>query len=132
MRLLTTLGQQQKSMHVDTWARNELTSFRRQFWRGFAMSEDWEKKYEWKRTWPGETGIDGKPYEDYSCFDGQYAGRIRYETAGPTKGLWHWSGAYPKPMHGAPMMPNGGYCETAAEAANAVEEYWDAMKAKRG
>ncbi|UVC12410.1 sulfotransferase (plasmid) [Rhizobium sp. TH2] len=92
------------------------------------MAEDWERKYEWKRTWPDDRGLDGKPLEDYSCFDGQYAGRIRFEPAGPTKGLWQWSGAYPKPMRGAPVMPNGGYADSAAEAARAVEEYWDVMR----
>lgn len=90
---------------------------------------EWQKKYEWKRTWGDETGLDGKKHEDYSCFDGQYAGRIFYERAGPTKGLWRWAGAYPKPMYGAPIMPNAGYSPTAAEAARTVEDYWDRMKA---
>lgn len=91
---------------------------------------EWQKKYEWKRTWPGELDLNGKPFEDYSCFDGQYAGRIRLEASNLQKGQWHWAGAYPNPMRGSPLMPNAGYCATAAEAAKAVEEYWDAMKAK--
>lgn len=93
---------------------------------------DWQKKYRWVRTWPGETGIDGKPYEDYSAYDGdQYAGRIRLELANLKKGTWHWAGAHPKPFHGEPIMPNVGYLPTAAEAAQKVEDYWDAMKARQ-
>jgi hypothetical protein len=92
--------------------------------------DDWQKKYEWKRTWPGERDLNDAPFEDYSCFDGQYAGRIRLEMQDMMKGQWHWVGAYPKPMRGSPIMPNAGYCATAAEAAKAVEDYWDAMKAR--
>jgi hypothetical protein len=95
------------------------------------MTDEWSKKYEWKPTWPGELDLDGQLFEDYSCFDGEYAGRIRLEAPGATKGLWHWTGSYPKPMRGEPIMPNAGYAPTAAEAAKAVEDYWDAMKARR-
>jgi hypothetical protein len=93
---------------------------------------DWQKKYRWVRTWPGETGIDGKPHEDYSAYDGEvYAGRIRFEESNLKKSQWHWAGSYPKPMFGSPIMPNAGYCSSAAVAANAVEIYWDASKARR-
>lgn len=93
----------------------------------------WQKKCRWQRTWPGETGIDGKPYEDYAAYDGeQYAGRIRLELANLAKGKWHWAGAHPKPFYGEPIMPNAGYLTTAEEAAQMVERYWDAMKAKNG
>ena len=95
------------------------------------MTNDWTRNYRRVRTWGDETGIDGKRHMDYSCFDGQYAGRIRFESSGPTKGLWQWSGAYPKPMRGSPIMPNAGYCQTVAEAAKAVEDYWDAMKERK-
>ena len=65
-----------------------------------------------------------------SGFDGQYAGRIRLEMQEMMKGQWHWAGAYPKPMRGSPIMPKAGYCATFAEAAKAVEDYWDSMKAR--
>lgn len=92
----------------------------------------WSKRYSWRRTWGDETGIDGKKHEDYSAYDGQqYAGRIRLETAGPTKGKWQWAGSAPNPLYGRPPMPNVGYSATAAEAACAVETYWDAAKVVR-
>jgi len=48
---------------------------------------DRQKKYRWFRTWRGETGIDGKLYEDCFAYDGEkYAGRIRLELANLAKG----------------------------------------------
>lgn len=92
---------------------------------------DWQKKYDWRRTWGDETGIDGKRHEDYSAYDNEeYAGRIFYESAGPTKGLWRWAGSYPKHRRVSPLTPNAGYKPTAGEAAEAVETYWEAMKAR--
>ena len=77
-----------------------------------------------------DKGLDGKPPEDYSAYDGdQYAGRIRLELQNLKKGSWHWAGARPKPFHGEPIMPHTGYCESAALAAQAVESYWDRSKA---
>jgi hypothetical protein len=32
---------------------------------------EWQKKYRWVRTWPGETGLDGKPHEDFVGYDGE-------------------------------------------------------------
>ena len=91
---------------------------------------DWQKKYRWVRTWGDETGIDGKRHEDYVGYDGEEnIGRIFLDMAGPTKGLWRWAGGYEKRFKGKPMMPNSGYCKTAAEAAQTVERYWDEMKA---
>ncbi|MDQ0135686.1 hypothetical protein J2T08_003607 [Neorhizobium galegae] len=94
---------------------------------------NWQKKYRWARTWPGETGLDGKPLEDFAAYDGdQYAGRIRLDHESLKKGQWMWSGAYPKGWKGSPITPNNGFKPTAAEAAQTVEEYWDAMKKKIG
>lgn len=93
----------------------------------------WQKKYRWTRTWPGENGLDGKPLEDFAAYDcDQYAGRIRLDHESLKKGKWMWSGAYPKGWKKQPIMPNAGWKPTAAEAAQAVEEYWDAMLEKRG
>jgi hypothetical protein len=97
------------------------------------MAEDWQKKYRWRRTWPDETDIDGKPFEDYCAFDDDLnAGRIRLDRESLKKAQWHWSGSYPPRFRGKPIVPNAGYAPTAAEAAKAVEEYWDRMKAKDG
>lgn len=90
-----------------------------------------EKKYRWRRTWPDEVDLNGKPFEDYVAQDEDiYAGRIRLEENGPTKGLWQWAGSRPPNYRGKPIVPNAGYCKTAADAAKTVEDYWDAMKRK--
>lgn len=95
------------------------------------MTEAWQKKYQWRRTWGDERGMDGRPHEDYQGFDGdQSIGRIFFESAGPTKDLWRWAGGRPKALKGSSLMPNAGYCSTAAEAARTVEDYWDAMKSR--
>lgn len=60
-----------------------------------------------------------------------YAGRIRLETEGPMKRKWQWAGSCPRPMCRRSINPNVGYCSGAALAAQAVEIYWDASKAKR-
>jgi hypothetical protein len=94
--------------------------------------EDWQKKYRWRRTWPDETDLDGKPFEDYCAFDGDLnAGRIRLDRESLKKGQWRWSGSYPPSFRGSPIMPNAGYARTAADAAKAAEEYWDRMKSRR-
>ena len=89
----------------------------------------WQKKYIWGRTTFGDELPTELGRDDYCGYDGdQYIGRIFYETGGPTKGLWRWAGACPRPMRGSPNMPNCGYAPTAADAARIVEDYWDRMK----
>jgi hypothetical protein len=93
---------------------------------------DWTRKYRWRRTWPDELDIDGKPFEDYTAFDiDQYAGRIRLDRESLKKGEWRWAGNIPPAFRGTPIMPISGYSATAADAAKAVEDYWDAMKARQ-
>ncbi|WLR90951.1 hypothetical protein [Shinella zoogloeoides] len=92
--------------------------------------EGWQKKYRWARTWPGETGIDGKLHEDYVGYDGDdLIGRIYLDQQTLKSGRWRWAGGYPKGVR-SPIMPNGGWLASAAEAACQVEDYWDAMKAR--
>jgi hypothetical protein len=83
----------------------------------------WQKKYQWSRTWGDETGLDGK-HEDFTARDGEtLIGRIYLDQQTLKAGKWHWSLQYPK--GGKPMQPNAGWRETAAEAAQVVEECWD-------
>ena len=90
----------------------------------------WQKKYRWTRTWPGETGIDGKLHEDYVGFDGEEnIGRIYLDQQTLKAGRWRWAGQYPRGTR-EPMMPNNGWLDTAGAAARHVEEYWDKMKAR--
>ena len=84
----------------------------------------WTKKYRWVRTWPGETGLDGKLLEDYIGYDGDtQIGRIYLDQQTLKKGKYFWAIQYPK--GGKPYQPNSGWKDTAADAARHVEEVWD-------
>lgn len=89
------------------------------------MTEDrYEPRYQWKRTQLDEN--DPPTDFDWIGMDGAaYIGRIRKELSGPTKGLWQWSGAHPRSYKGSPPTPNQGYRDTARQATQMVEEYWD-------
>ncbi|MBB3977352.1 hypothetical protein GGQ64_002558 [Rhizobium azooxidifex] len=68
----------------------------------------WQKKYRWVRTWGDETGIDGKPHEDYQGFDGeQNVGRIFLDLQTLKEGQWRWAGGF---IRGVPVaMPNSAH-----------------------
>jgi hypothetical protein len=96
------------------------------------VTSAWQRKYRWVRTWPGETGLNGKPHEDYVGYDGNaYIGRIFLDQQTLKAGKWRWAGGMPKRCR-TMMMPNSGWLPTAAEAAKQVEDYWDAMLANTG
>lgn len=91
----------------------------------------WHKKYRWARTWGNETGLDGKPHEDYTGWDGEVnIGRIFFDQQTLKMGQWRWAIQYPK--GGKPYQPNTGWAETSALAAQTVEEMWEKQKAKLG
>jgi hypothetical protein len=88
------------------------------------MTEPYQPKYAWKRTQLDEN--DPPTDLDWQGFDSDgYVGRIRKETNGPTKGKWQWSGGYPRTHGGRPPTPNTGWVETARQATQKCEEYWD-------
>ncbi|WP_040674012.1 hypothetical protein [Rhizobium grahamii] len=89
---------------------------------------EYEPKYKWQETWPGEVGLDGKPLQDFQGSDGETPiGRIRLEEAGPMKGKWQWSGHGPRKVKR--HLPHQGYSMTAREAARMAEEYYDTLLA---
>jgi hypothetical protein len=87
----------------------------------------YQPRYQWKRTQIDEN--DPPTDLDWCGFDGdQYIGRIRKETAGPTKGRWHWAGSFPRSLRGRTIpTPNSGHADTARQATQKVEEYWDSV-----
>jgi hypothetical protein len=88
------------------------------------MAQRYEPKYTWKRTQIDER--DPPTDYDWQGFDGvSYIGRIRKEFGGPTNGKWHWAGSYPRTHMGRPPAWNAGHCDTAREATQKVEEYWE-------
>jgi hypothetical protein len=87
---------------------------------------DYRPKYKWRETWPGETGLDGTPLQDFQGWVGDVpVGRIRLEDAGPMKVTWQWSG------HGGRvrqrLTPHQGYAATAREASRMVEDYYERL-----
>lgn len=91
------------------------------------MTEPYQPRYQWKQTQLDEH--DPPTELDWCGFDGVgYVGRIRKETAGKTEGLWHWAGSIPRTFRGSPPTPNQGYCDTARQATQMVEEYWERCK----
>ncbi len=93
---------------------------------------EYQRRYPWKRTWPGETGLDGKLLEDYVCvIDGENTGRISYQEAGPMKGTWLWNGGHSRKIR-ATVLPHGGYAPSRAEAVRLVEEHYDRQREAAG
>ncbi|CDM56309.1 MULTISPECIES: hypothetical protein [Rhizobium] len=91
----------------------------------------YQPKYLWKPTWTGETGLDGKPLQDFQAWDGEVpVGRIRYEDGGPKREKWQWSGHGPEVRER--LMPHQGFEPTAREASRMAEEYYDRLMAANG
>lgn len=95
------------------------------------VTEPYQPRYKWRDTWPGETGLDGKPLQDFQGWDeGTAVGRIRLEEAGPMKGKWQWAG------HGGRvkerLLPSVGYSDTAREASRLAEDYYERLLAHNG
>lgn len=84
---------------------------------------EYKPLYRWQETWPGETGLDGKPLLDFIGLDGEVPiGRIRLEDAGPKRAQWQWSGQGPNVRER--LLPHQGFCPTAREASRMVEDYY--------
>jgi hypothetical protein len=91
--------------------------------KGFVTDET--QKYNWRETWPGETGLDGKPHQDYCGWDGETLfGRILLEPDGSSKGQWRHATWVKTVVH-----PQGGWAKTAREASHIVEEHYEQLKA---
>ncbi len=79
----------------------------------------------WVLTWGNETGLDGKPHEDYSCIvEGEIVGRISAQYAGPVKGTFKWDGGHSRRIRER-VLPQGGYAPDVHEAARKVEDHYD-------
>lgn len=90
----------------------------------------WQKKYRWTRTWGDEPGLNGLPHEDYVGWEGDFnIGRIYLDVQTLHKNEWRWCGYGPKRV--PVLLPHNGWKPTSAEAAKAVEDYYDRMVARR-
>lgn len=94
------------------------------------MTDVWQRKYEWRVTWPGEG------HEDWSGYDGSiYIGRVMRDlTTHPHKNEFMWSGG----GHGKDgfkrriITPHRGWEPEHWQAAKAVEVWYDRMREANG
>ena len=92
---------------------------------------DYQPKYKWRETWPGETGLDGKQLQDFQGWDGETpVGRIRLEESGPKRGSWQWSGHGPRVRQR--LVPHQGFEQSARDASRMAEDYYDRLLEHNG
>lgn len=92
------------------------------------MQDDWQKKYYWQITWPGEG------HKDYSAYDGAlYIGRIFEDlTTHNKKGWYRWAGGAHGRQFPKHNMPHNGWEPDAQKAAQAVETWYDQLRRLNG
>lgn len=85
-----------------------------------------EPRYSWRETWAGEG------HQDYAAWDGpRQFGRIFYEDAGPTKGLWRWAISHIDGVK-RPLPDHHGYAKSARHAAAKVEDHYERLAEHNG
>lgn len=88
---------------------------------------EWQRKYQWVLTWPGEET------EDWSAFDdGLYIGRVSRDKTSLKKGTFMWSGGCSEWWGFRRPMPHSGRAVEAWQAAKAVEDWYDEGLARSG
>lgn len=88
---------------------------------------EYQLRYRWRVTWPDEGDRDSWQ-TDFRGWDGERpVGRIRFESHGPKRNTWMWSG------HGGKvrerLTPHQGYEPTARQAAAKAEDYYERLMA---
>nr|WP_250808769.1 hypothetical protein [Neorhizobium tomejilense] len=95
----------------------------------FSPMTTWEKKYEWRITWPGEG------HEDWVAYDGDICiGRVMRDlTTHARKDQFMWSGNAGR-LKGVKqrLMPHQGWEKEHWEAAKAVEDWYDQLREING
>jgi hypothetical protein len=93
---------------------------------------EYKPRYRWKETWPGETGMDGKPLQDFAAWDGELQfGRISLDETSLKKGQWIWAISY-IPWTRKAVFPHHGWAPNARDASRLVEETYDKLKQMHG
>ena len=77
--------------------------------------------YHWHHT---QIDANDPPSDlDWCGVDRDYfIGRVRKEIGGPMNGKWQWSGQGPVRIRQR-ILPHQGYCDTARQAVERVEDY---------
>lgn len=94
--------------------------------------EKYQPKLKWELMWPGHVcPHTGGPVQMYTAqIDGRQAAAIRREMAGPSKGMWAWSGCYAVHFNRLKCgMLDRGSEKTARLAVQRAEEYFFALMA---
>lgn len=89
-------------------------------------------KYRWRKTWPEEGDRDSWQTDFMGWDGGVPVGRIGFEAMGLKKNTWQWSGHGPQRLPKGRLLPHQGYCDTAREAAAALEDYYHRLLAYNG
>jgi len=88
------------------------------------MSSEYQPRYKWRETWPGEES------QDFIGYDGEdVVGRIRLDkTTHGKSGMWQWNGGFAAWVRKR-IMPQHGWAETAREASRLAEQHHDKLRA---
>jgi hypothetical protein len=87
----------------------------------------WQRKYQWRLTWPGEAD------EDWAAYDGDlYIGRIHRDKTSLKAGMFIWAGGCSSWWEFERPMPQSGHEAEAWEAAKRVEDWYDEGVARAG
>lgn len=89
----------------------------------------WQKKYDWRPTWPGEG------HQDWSGYDGAICiGRVMLDkTTHNRRGWFMWTGgAAQHEGFRSRLLPHQGWEPEHWKAAKAVEDWYDRMKERNG
>ncbi|MBB4228509.1 hypothetical protein [Rhizobium mongolense] len=90
-------------------------------------TEEYQPKYKWRETWPGEG------HQDFVSVDGDLQfGRIYLDlTTSSRARQWRWAiSAIPGQRQN--ILPHNGWQPTAREASRKVEELYEQIKALHG
>jgi hypothetical protein len=97
-----------------------------------SVNDTYEPRHLWIRTWPGETGLNGKLLDDFICIvEGEIVGRISAQETGPMRNTYKWDAGHSKRIK-VKLLPQGGYADDAREAARFVEEHYDLERQAAG
>ncbi|TCU05373.1 hypothetical protein EV132_13634 [Rhizobium sullae] len=90
-------------------------------------TEEFQPKYKWRESWPGEG------HQDFVSWDGDLQfGRILLDLATASRALqWRWA-INTIPWQRQNILPHSGWAPTAREASRRVEELYEQIKGLHG
>ncbi|WP_245384558.1 hypothetical protein [Rhizobium leguminosarum] len=91
------------------------------------VPDQYQPKYKWRETWPGEG------HQDFAGFDGEQSfGRIQLDTLTSSRlGMWKWNATH-VPWVREHIAPHSGWETTSREACRKVEEHYETLLESHG